>query len=65
MAITYSRWTENELLEDIQRLGNLITEARQRTGNRSRCAVAYLTQVLRDRRDSLATIRVGKRNRVH
>ncbi len=58
MAITYSRWTEDELLADINRLGQLITQTRQRTGHKSKCAVAYLTQVLRDRRDTLATMRV-------
>jgi|GEM_PF-6429962 len=65
MAISYSRWTEAELQADIQRLGKLIAQSRQRTGNRARCAVAYLTQVLRDRRDTLATLRVSQRNRLN
>ncbi len=63
MTIIYSRWTEDELHADIQRLGKLIAETRRRSGHSPRCAVAYLTQVLRDRRDSLAVLRVGKRNR--
>jgi len=61
MATTYSRWTEDELQADIQRLGKLIIESRQGAGHRSHCAVAYLTQLLRDRRDTLATLRLTKR----
>ncbi len=61
MAIIYSRWTEDELQADIERLGKQIAETRQRTGQGSRCAIAYLTQVLRDRRESLASLLGEKR----
>ena len=60
MVTIFSRWSEDELNADIARLGKQIAATRQRTGHSSRCAVAYLTQVLRDRRNSLATLRVTK-----
>jgi len=63
MASIYPRWTEDELQTDITRLGQLIAQARRRSGYSPRCAVAYLTQVLHDRRDSLAVLRVDKRGR--
>ena len=64
MASIYPRWTEAELQTDIARLGKLIAQTRRRGGHSPRCAVAYLTQVLRDRRDSLAGLQVVKRNRL-
>jgi hypothetical protein len=55
------RWTEDELKAQIQRIGRLIERATLRGDQRSRCAVSYLTQVLRDRHDTLAKLRSRRR----
>ena len=53
----HGSWTEDELRREIARLDDLIVEAEKGSDERSRCAVAYLRQMLRDRRDTLAVIR--------
>ncbi len=54
------RWTEDELKREIERLDTLIAESGDHEDRRSRCATAYLRQVVRDRRDALATLRHGR-----
>ena len=54
---SHDSWTEDELALEIARLDNMIAEASKADDERSRCAVAYLRQVLRDRRDSLTVLR--------
>ena len=54
---TYDSWTEDELRHEIARLYGLIDAASGSNDERSMCAVAYLRQVLRDRRDSLSVLR--------
>jgi hypothetical protein len=55
------RWTEDELKAEIQRLDQLIERTAEQRDERSRCAVSYLTQLLRDRHDSLADLRARRR----
>ena len=62
MVTVFASPSEAELQADIVRLAGQIDANRKRTGHSASCAVAYLTQVLRDRRDSLATLRVSKQN---
>lgn len=57
MKPTPNRWTEDELRLEIERLDEMIAEAGEPRDLRSRCATAYLRQVVRDRRDALATLR--------
>ena len=54
---TFDSWTEDELRNEIARLDDLIDRTASARDERSRCAVAYLRQVLRDRRDSLTVLR--------
>ncbi|MCB1744858.1 MAG: hypothetical protein KDK91_31115 [Gammaproteobacteria bacterium] len=56
----YSRWTERELTDEIEQLGRRIAERSQSDDERSRCAVSYMIQLLRDRRETLATLRSQK-----
>lgn len=60
-----ARWTEDELAKEIARLGDMIAEAAKATDTRSRCAVSYLRQVLRDRRDSLTVLRKSRGRDMH
>ncbi len=62
MNTVFASRSEAELQADIDRLGHQIDANRKRSGHSASCAVAYLTQVLRDRRDSLASLRVTKQN---
>jgi len=55
------RWTEDELRAEIKRIDELIEQTAESRDERSRCAVSYLTQLLRDRHDSLADLRVRRR----
>ena len=64
MVTVFASLSEAELQADIVRLGHQIDANRKRTGHSASCAVAYLTQVLRDRRNSLASLRVSKQNPV-
>ena len=57
---THDSWTEDELHREISRLDALIGEAEGADDERSRCAVSYLRQVLRDRRDSLSVLRKSR-----
>jgi hypothetical protein len=52
------RWTEDELRAEIHRIGGLLERTARQPGERSRCAASYLVQLLRDREDALATLRV-------
>ena len=54
------RWTESELLTDIDRIGVQIETRAQRDDERSKCARSYLQQLLRDRRDALAVLRTRR-----
>lgn len=55
------RWTEDELRAEIKRIDNLIEQTAEHRDERSRCAVSYLTQLLRDRYDTLANLRARRR----
>jgi hypothetical protein len=57
----YRGWTEDELKLDIQRIGGLLHRASTRRDERARCAASYLGQVLRDREETLATLRAKQR----
>ena len=52
-----NEWTEDELSREIQRLNTLIDQAAKGSDTRSRCAMSYLQQVMKDRIDALAVIR--------
>ena len=54
------RWTEDELRAEIKRIDALIEHSAEQRDERSRCAVSYLTQLLRDRHDSLAGLRARR-----
>lgn len=56
------RWTEDELRREIERLCERISQASRSATATSQAAVAYLNQVLKDRRDDLAVLR---RRRLH
>jgi hypothetical protein len=55
----HESWSEEELRDEIARLRDLIAKASKGNDERSRCALSYLRQVLRDRRDSLTVLRQG------
>ena len=55
------RWTEDELKEEIKRIDALIEQTAEQRDERSRCAKSYLTQLLRDRHDTLADLRARRR----
>ena len=55
-----SRWTENELAQEIRRLDELIANATRRDDERSRCVASYLRQMRKDRRDMLAVMRLHR-----
>ncbi len=57
----YPRWTEDELTAEIYRIGGLLRRATAQRDERSRCAASYLGQLLREREDTLATLRVRRR----
>ena len=52
-----SRWTEEELAREIDRIGDRIDRTARHDDERSRYAVSYLQQLLRDRRDRLTILR--------
>ena len=54
----YIPWTEDELRREITRLGDLITEQSRNDDKRSRCAVSYLRQVVKDKQDTLHLLRM-------
>jgi len=54
----YIPWTEDELRQEIARLDNLIAEQSQNDDKRSRCAVSYLRQVVKDKQDTLHLLRM-------
>jgi hypothetical protein len=57
----YVGWTEDELHAEIKRIGGLLRRASAQRDERSRCAASYLGQLLRDREESLATLRARRR----
>ena len=57
----YRGWTEDELELEIKRIGALLHRASTRQDERARCAASYLGQLLRDREETLATLRVRQR----
>lgn len=57
MMPRYIPWTEDELAREIARLDDLITETGRNADKRSRCAVSYLRQVIKDKRETLAILR--------
>ena len=61
MRFSYE-WTEEELANEIKRLNELISSASKGPDPRSRCALSYLRQVMKDRVAALAAIR---RDRLH
>ena len=54
----YIPWTEDELRQEIARLDNLIAEQSRNDDKRSRCAVSYLRQVVKDKQDTLHLLRM-------
>ena len=65
MQYVFDRWTETELTSEITRLGELIDKASTNSDERSKCAVSYLQQVLRDRRDALSVLRKRRTTHIH
>jgi len=55
------RCTEADLTAEIHRIGGLLARATGGRDERSRCAASYLHQLLRDREDTLATVRARQR----
>ena len=55
------RRTEADLTAEIRRIGSLLARTADKRDERSRCAASYLNQLLRDREDTLATLRVRQR----
>ena len=54
----YIRWTENRLREEIENLGDKITRVAKQEDRRSRHAVSYMRQLLKDKQDRLALLRL-------
>lgn len=54
----YIPWTEEELRQEITRLDNRIAEQSRNDDKRSRCAVSYLRQVVKDKQDTLHLLRM-------
>ena len=54
----YIPWTEDELRKEIARLDNLIAVQSRNDDKRSRCAVSYLRQVVKDKQDTLHLLRM-------
>lgn len=55
------RWTEDQLVKDIAGLNHRIAEADDRVDSDLRCVCSYLKQLVRDKRDKLATLRYQRR----
>jgi len=55
------RRTEADLTAEIHRIGGLLARATGRRDERARCVASFLNQLLRDREDTLATVRVRQR----
>ena len=56
----YIPWTEDELRSEIARLDNRINEQSRNDDKRSRCAVSYLRQVIKDKQDTLHLLRMRR-----
>ena len=54
----YIPWTEDELRREIARLDDLISAQSRNDDKRSRCAVSYLRQVIKDKQDTLHLLRM-------
>ena len=55
------RLAEHELKAEIHRIGGRLERASALDDQRSRCAASYLRELLRDRQETLATLRVRAR----
>ena len=51
----------DRLQAEIHRIGGLLARATSRGDQRARCAASYLSQLLRDREDTLATVQAQRR----
>ena len=60
-VVAHAHSNETELKDQIDALGKRIEEQSGADDERSRCAVSYLNQLLRDRRELLASVRSQKR----
>lgn len=56
----YIPWTEEELQREIRRLDNLIASQSVNEDKRSRCAVSFLREIARDKRDTLDLLRMRR-----
>jgi uncharacterized protein YdcH (DUF465 family) len=56
--LNYIRWTEDRLRQEIDKLGDRITFVAQNQDRRSRHAVSYMRQLLKDKQDRLALLRI-------
>ena len=65
MMRSSARWIEEELANDIERIGNRIDRTALHDDERSRYAVSYLQQLLRDRRDRLAILKQRRPRSAH
>jgi len=55
----YARWTEDRLSQEIDRLGSRIAEISKLSDRRSRHAVSYMRQLLKEKKDKLALLKLG------
>lgn len=56
--LNYIRWTEDRLKEEIDKLGDQIAQVAQNQDRRSRHAVSYMRQLLKDKQDRLALLKL-------
>jgi len=56
--LNYIRWTEDRLRQEIDKLGDQITHVAQNQDRKSRHAVSYMRQLLKDKQDRLALLRL-------
>ncbi len=53
----YSRWQEDQLREEISGLNGRIAKNADKGDPEERCVHSYLKQLVKDKRDKLATLR--------
>ncbi len=56
--LNYLRWTEDRLREEIDKLGDQISQVAQNHDRRSRHAVSYMRQLLKDKQHRLALLKL-------
>ena len=56
--LNYVRWTEDRLTDEIDKLGMRIAEIAKLEDRRSRHAVSYMRQLLKDKQDRLARLKL-------